>query len=161
MFLKVSGIIAVVLSSWSLSPSSSSSCMRPDPAPWSAGCLPDCLIWNGQRGAALIITLMGAFGKKDFEFSFVMRVCQCIGVLVWLFATLAMCESVPSSSPCWGLFEISNLPLFFLSVVLCDCTCLSLFLKGFLYGMIFVHKEGDPNLCPIGLRCALVLILQY
>ena len=105
----------------------------------------------------------GAFGKKEFEFSFVMRVCQCVsvGVLVWLFATLAMCESVPSSSPCWGLFEISNLPLFFLSVVLCDCTCLSLFLKGFLYGMIFVHKEGDLNLCPIGLRCALVLILQY
>ena len=88
MFLKISGIIVLVLSSWSLSPSSSSSCMRPDPAPWSAGCLPDCLIWNGQRGAALIITLMGAFGKKDFEITFVIHVCVSVSVLVYWFGCL-------------------------------------------------------------------------
>ena len=61
---------------------------------------------------------MGAFEKKDFEIGFVIHVCVSVGVLVCLFVTLAMCWPVPSSSPCWGRFEISNLAFLFLSVVL-------------------------------------------
>ena len=129
---------------------------------WLSAWLPDMERPTGRR---LDHHPDGAFWKKGFWIQFCnacVLVCQCVsvGVLVWLFATLAMCESVPSSSPCWGLFEISNLPLLFLSVGRCDCTYFSLFLKGFLSYMgwscfmfTFVHKQGDPNLCPIGLRC--------